>query len=204
MLVVAAVLAAAWWYPSWRVWITPEADSSAGPASGRFGGGGAAAWRMGGGRPQPVSVGEVKQLDLRQTVSAIGTLTALNTAAVRAKVDGELKALRFAEGQMVAAGAVLAEIDARTYEAQLAQAKGQLERDAAQLRNAQLDLKRYRDLLSQDAIARQQVDTQEALVRQLQGTVQADQAQVDNAKLQLSYTHVTAPISGMAGLKQAE
>jgi multidrug efflux system membrane fusion protein len=151
-----------------------------------------------------VSVGEVKQLDLRQTVSAIGTLTALNTAVVRAKVDGELKALRFTEGQMVTAGAVLADIDARAYEALLAQAKGQLERDAAQLRNAQLDLKRYRDLLSQDAIARQQVDTQEALVRQLQGTVQADQAQVDNAALQLSYTQVTAPISGRLGLKQVE
>ena len=204
MLMVAAVLSAAWWYPTWRIWITPDAESTAGPGPGRFPGGGAAAWRMGGGRAQPVSVGEVKQLDLRQTVSAIGTLTALNTAVVRAKVDGELKALRFTEGQMVTAGTVLAELDARTYEAQLAQAKGQLERDAAQWRNAQLDLKRYRDLLAQDAIARQQVDTQEALVRQLQGTVQADQAQVDNASLLLSYTQVTAPISGRLGLKQVE
>ena len=200
MLIVAAVVSAVWWYPTARdTWLTPAAK----PAGA---GGPGAAWRFGGGggRGQPVSVGEVQQMDVRLTVSALGTLTALNTAVVRAKVDGELKALRFTEGQQVQAGALLAEIDARATEVLLQQAEGQLLRDQAQLRNAQLDLQRYRDLLAKDAIARQQVETQEALVRQLQGTVQSDQAQVDSAKLQLSYTRVTAPIAGRLGLKQVE
>jgi multidrug efflux system membrane fusion protein len=119
-------------------------------------------------------------------------------------VDGELKAIHFKEGQQVRAGAVLAELDARSFEIQLALSQGQLARDAAQLHNAQLDLVRYKDLLAKDSIAKQQVETQDALVRQLTGTVQSDQAQVDNAKLQLSYTKVTAPVSGRLGLKQAD
>jgi len=202
MLIVAAVVSAVWWYPSARdAWLAQNAKPG-GPGAGGPG----AAWRFGGGggRGQPVSVGEVQQMDVRLTVSALGTLTALNTAVVRAKVDGELKAIRFTEGQQVQAGALLAEIDARSSEVLLQQAEGQLLRDQAQLRNAQLDLQRYRDLLAKDAIARQQVETQEALVRQLQGTVQTDQAQVDSAKLQLSYTRVTAPIAGRLGLKQVE
>jgi len=157
-----------------------------------------------GSRNTPVSVGEVRHRDVRFTVQAAGTLMALNTAVVRAKVDGELKALRFTEGQYVQAGQLLAEIDSRPFDAQLNQAQGQWARDTALLKNAELDLQRYQDLLSKDAIARQQVETQAALVRQLQGTVQADQAQIDLAKLQLSYTRVTAPISGRLGLKQVE
>ncbi len=141
---------------------------------------------------------------MRVLLDAIGTITAQNTAIVRTKVTGELKALRFTEGQKVKAGQLLAEIDPRNYQAALAQVQGTLARDKAQLVNAQADLQRYRDLLAQDSIARQQVDTQEALVRQYQGTLQADQAQVDAAKLTLSYTRVTAPISGRLGLKQAD
>ncbi|MFM7802084.1 MAG: efflux RND transporter periplasmic adaptor subunit, partial [Limnohabitans sp.] len=127
-----------------------------------------------------------------------------NTAIVRSQVDGVLKSLRFTEGQQVQAGQLLAEIDPRAFEAQLNLALGQLARDNAQLLNAQLDLQRYQELLKKDAIARQQVETQAALVAQWQGTVQADQANVDTARLQLSYTRVTAPISGRLGLKQAE
>ena len=136
--------------------------------------------------------------------AAIGNIAALNTAVVRSRVDGELRAIHFKEGQVVKAGQVLAEVDPRAFEVQLAQAQGQLARDQALLRNAQLDLERYKDLASRDSIARQQVDTQESLVRQLQGTMQIDQAAVDNARLQLSYTKVTAPISGRLGLKQAD
>jgi multidrug efflux system membrane fusion protein len=202
MLVVAA-FALPWFYPDIKNKLSPAPSdaeiASKKPPSGRPGKGGGE-----GSRSTPVSVGEVRLMDIRYTVQAAGTLVALNTAVVRAKVDGELKALRFTEGQLVQAGQVLAEIDARPFEAQLNQAQGQFARDAALMKNAELDLQRYQDLLSKDAIARQQVETQAALVRQLQGTVQADQAQIDLAKLQLSYTRVTAPISGRLGLKQVE
>ena len=201
--------AVAWWYPEIKQWVSHRSSASADKAADK-----GADKAKGMGRPgnkdggssknTPVSAALVKHMDVRQTVDALGTLTALNTAVVRAKVDGELKAVRFTEGQWVQAGQLLAEIDARPYEAQLNQALGQLARDAAQLKNAQLDLQRYQDLLSKDAIARQQVETQAALVGQLQGTVQANQAQVDAARLQVSYTKVTAPISGRLGLKQSE
>jgi membrane fusion protein, multidrug efflux system len=153
---------------------------------------------------QPVSVSAARKQDVKVVLSAIGNISALNTATVRARVDGELKSIRFKEGQLVKAGALLAEIDPRTYEIALAQVQGQLARDQSLLKNARLDLERYKDLLSKDSIARQQVDTQEALVGQLIATVQTDQAQVDNARLQLSYTKITAPITGRLGLKQAD
>jgi len=156
------------------------------------------------GKPTPVTTDLVKRMDMVLQVQALGTLTAMNTAIVRSQVDGVLKSLRFTEGQQVQAGQLLAEIDPRAFEAQLNLALGQLARDNAQLLNAQLDLQRYQELLKKDAIARQQVETQTALVAQWQGTVQADQANVDTARLQLSYTRVTAPISGRLGLKQAE
>lgn len=137
-------------------------------------------------------------------VSAIGTLSARATAVVRAKASGELLSIKFKEGDEVKAGQLLAEIDPRSYQATLTQVQGNLQRDQAQLKNAQLDLQRYQDLLAKDSIASQQVDTQKALVRQLEGTVAADQAQVDAAKLQLSYTRITAPIGGRLGLRQAD
>ncbi|MSQ56129.1 MAG: efflux RND transporter periplasmic adaptor subunit [Limnohabitans sp.] len=196
MVVVCAIVSAFWWYPIARdQWL--EKKSEASPSWSGSGG-------AGGPRGQPVSIGVAQQIDVRQTVQAIGTLTALNTAVVRARVDGELKAIKFTEGDVVQPGQLLAQIDPRTYEAQLAQAMGQLAKDAALLKNAELDLQRYKDLLAKDAIARQQVETQEYLVKQLQGTVQTDQAQIDQAKLLVSYTQVTAPISGKLGLKQAE
>ena len=215
--VTVAAFAASWFYPDIKnklssLWggeeVTASADGRAKPEGGKSGknfkGGRGGKDGGEGSRNTPVSVGEVSNRDVRYTVQAAGTLMALNTAVVRAKVDGELKALRFTEGQYVQAGQLLAEIDSRPFDAQLNQAQGQFARDTALLKNAELDLQRYQDLLSKDAIARQQVETQAALVRQLLGTVQADQAQIDLAKLQLSYTRVTAPISGRLGLKQVE
>ena len=216
MLIVALVVTLYWWYPNWRAWLLtaplnpPEAqDGKAGPggpggprAGGGFGGFGGGFG--GGGRPQPVSAAAVQSMDINLTLNAIGTLTAMNTATVRSKVDGELKAIRFQEGKMVKVGEVLAEVDSRAYDVALAQALGQLNKDTALLHNAQLDAKRYKELWAQDAIAKQQLDTQEALVKQLEGTVQTDQAQVDTAKLNVSYTKVTAPIEGRLGLKSVD
>ena len=184
---------------------TASGAGGAGGGTGAGGAGGASARRFGGAnRVQPVSVAVARRQDVKVVLSAIGNISALNTATVRARVDGELKAIRFKEGQLVKAGALLAEIDPRTYQIALAQVQGQMAKDQSLLKNAQLDLARYKDLLAKDSIARQQVDTQEALVGQLTAAVQTGQAQVDNAKLQLSYTKITAPITGRLGLKLAD
>ncbi len=220
VLLAAAALAVFWWRGGWPAGIGPggrlAAASSAAAAAEPASAAGSAPTRAGGGRPggsrggynadrpQPVSVAVVRRQDLREVVAAIGTVTAFNTVTVRSRVDGELKSIQFKEGQQVKAGQLLAEIDPRALQATLAQAQGQLAKDQAQLRNAQVDLKRYKDLLAKDSIARQQVDTQAALVGQLQGGLAVDQAAVDNAKLQLSYTKVTAPIGGRLGLRQVD
>lgn len=155
----------------------------------------------GSGRPVPVLAAKVQRGDIDVLINALGTVTARNTVAVKARVDGQLLRVVFQEGQMVKAGELLAEIDARPFQAQLEQSTGQLRRDQALLANAQVDAERYRGLLAKDSIARQQVDAQEALVRQYEGTVQADQGAVDNARLQLAFTRITAPVAGRLGLR---
>ncbi|HZV97913.1 MAG TPA: MdtA/MuxA family multidrug efflux RND transporter periplasmic adaptor subunit [Methylophilaceae bacterium] len=156
------------------------------------------------GRPVPVLVAKAERRDLDVYLDALGTITPRNAVVVRARVDGQLLDVYFREGQMVKAGELLAQIDPRPFEVQLAQASGQLARDKALLENSLIDLERYKTLLSQDSIAKQQTDTQEALVRQYRGALAVDQAQVDNARLQLSYSRITAPISGRIGLRQVD
>lgn len=202
VLIAAAVGGGLWWKQ--RQAAPAQADAPAGRGGPGGAGGRGPARFSAGGQTQPVSVGVVRRQDVRVQVNAIGTMSARATAVVRAKVSGELTSLRFKEGEEVKAGQLLAEIDPRSYQASLSQVQGNLARDQALLKNAQLDLKRYQDLLAKDSIASQQVDTQAAQVRQLEGTVAADQAQVDAAKLQLSYTRITAPIAGRLGLRQAD
>lgn len=195
VLLVAALAGGGWWWQQ-RSAKTQDTEATARP--------GARGGRFAGAAVQPVSVGEVRREDVRVRVNAIGSMGARATAVVRARVAGELTELHIKEGDEVKAGALLARIDPRSYQAALGQAQGSLTRDEALMANARIDLARYRDLQKQNSIASQQVDTQAALVRQLEGTVAASRAARDAAQLQLSYTRITAPISGRLGLRQAD
>ena len=156
------------------------------------------------GRPIPVVAAKVERRDVEIYLDALGTVTPRNTVVVKSRVDGELMKLHFNEGEMVKAGDLLAQIDPRTFQAQLAEAEGALARDQALLDNALVDLDRYQTLLAQDSIAKQQVDTQAALVNQYRGAIAVDRAQIESAKLQLTFSRITAPISGRVGLRQVD
>ena len=187
--VALAVLALAAWY-----WFGHGSSDQA-----KGGGKGDAA-----SRPMPVVAAPARKGNIDVSIDALGTVTPLNNVVVRARVDGQLMSVAFREGQNVKAGDLLAQIDPRPFEVMLTQANGQMARDQAQLKNAQVDLERYQTLLAQDSISRQQVDTQAALVRQFQGAVESDKGAIDNARLQLTYARITAPISGRVGLRQVD
>lgn len=155
-------------------------------------------------RPTPAVAMPARSADVGVYLNGLGSVVPVATVTVRSRVDGELLKVLFREGQVVKAGDLLAEIDPRPYQTQLAQAEGQMQRDQALLENARLDLERYRTLFRQDSIAKQQLDTQEALVRQYTGAVKVDQAAIDTAKLQLSYCRIVAPVSGRLGLRQVD
>ena len=154
--------------------------------------------------PIPVRVAPAVKGDFPLYYKALGTVTALNTINVRSRVGGELIKISFEEGQMVKAGDLLAEIDPRSYQNALLQAEGTLLQNQAQLKNAQVDVERYRGLFKEDSIAKQTLDTAEALVAQYQGTVKTNQAAVNDAKLNLEFTRIRAPITGRVGLRQLD
>src|ERR1051325_3998042 len=123
----------------------------------------------------PVTVATVSRADVPVHLSALGSVVPLNTVTVRPRVDGQLMGVMFREGEFVARGQLLAEIDPRPFQVQLEQAEGQLARDEAQLANARVDLTRYQTLWEQDSIARQNVDAQQSTVKQLEAALQVDQ-----------------------------
>ncbi len=149
----------------------------------------------------PVGVATARGGDMSVYLEGLGTVTAYYTVTVHSRVDGQLMSVAFTEGQNVRQGDLLAQIDPRPFQAQLEQAEGQLAKDKALLDNARLDLARYKDLIAENAIPKQQLDTQAATVGQYEGAVKNDEALVDAAKLQLTYARITAPISGRVGLR---
>ena len=153
----------------------------------------------------PVAVATAQQKDMPYYLVGLGSVSAFYTVNVKSRVDGELVQVNFREGQFVKQGELLALIDPRPYEVQLATAQAQLFKDQASLRDAKLNLDRFRGLLHDSgAMSQQQVDTQQSTVDQLDGAVRSDQAAIDNAKLQLVYCHITSPISGRIGLRQVD
>jgi multidrug efflux system membrane fusion protein len=187
LTLLAVLLLLLWWF-----W--PSKPQTQQMGRGRFG-------DMG---PVPVRLAEVKQGEFAIELKALGTVTSYNTVNVRSRVDGELVKVLFEEGQEVKAGELLAVIDPRPYQVALQQAQGALQENQAQLKNAELDLQRYKGLYDEDSIAKQTLDTQQALVNQYRGSLQSNQADVATAKLNLDFTQIRAPISGRLGLRQLD
>jgi len=173
----------------------PAAAASA-AAKGRGAGGFSAANMV-----VPVVVATAQRGDLPVYFNGLGTVTAFNTVTIRSRVDGQLVSVAFKEGQFVHEGDLLAQIDPRPFQVQLEQATGQLAKDQAQRKDAEVNFERYKLLFKEGVIPQQQLDTQAALVGQFDGAIASDQSQIDNAKLQLTYSRITAPISGRIGLR---
>jgi multidrug efflux system membrane fusion protein len=199
VLVTVAVAAGGYYYYS------RQAGSEAVPGSGSGKG-----WGKGSGKGDrkganvPVVAVPATTADVGVLLDGLGSVTPVATVTVRSRIDGQLMRLNFKEGQLVREGDLLAEIDSRAAQVQLSTAEGQLARDQALLKNAQLDLERYRTLFKQDSIAKQQLDTQDALVRQYEATLKVDHASIESARLQLVYSRITAPVSGRIGLRQVD
>jgi multidrug efflux system membrane fusion protein len=196
-LVVLAILAAVgyWQWPKLKTFLPAGDTTSQATAKGRGRGRGA-----GGGTSQVVAARATKG-NIKVFVTGLGAVTPIYTVTVNSRVTGELMKVQFKEGQIVQKGDLLVEIDPRPYEVQLEQAEGQLIHDQALLKDANLDLDRYKTLIKQDAIPQQQLDTQVALVTQYEGTIKTDQSQIDSAKLNLIYCKITSPITGRVGLR---
>ena len=187
LLLLAALFAAGWYVLSGRAG-APDTKRGAKPAP----------------LPAPVLAQPARKGDVGIYLNGLGSVTALNTVTVKSRIDGQLMEVLFREGETVRRGDLLALIDPRPFEVELTRAEGQMARDVELLRNARVDLERYRLLWAQDSIAKQQLDTQVSLVRQYEAAVKIDQGQIDAARLQLTYSRITAPVGGRVGLRQVD
>lgn len=149
----------------------------------------------------PVTTATAKAGSIGVYLDAIGTVTPLHTVSITSQVTGVVDAVQYREGQYVHKGEPLIEIDPRPFQAQLEQAQGTLERDQNLLSQARMDLQRYQQAWSKNAIPRQTLEDQEKLVLQYQGTVKTDEGLVRYDQVQLSYCHITSPIDGRVGLR---
>lgn len=183
-LIIAALIlgGVAWWQ---RRGASPQAKTGADPTL----------------RPVLISTAAAHQGDIGIFLSALGTVTPVYTVTVTSRVQGEITQVYYHEGQMVQKGDPLIEIDPRPYQAALTQAEGQLAHDQAVLNEAKIDLERYQQAFTRNAIAKQQLDDQQQVVLQDEGTVKNDEGMLANAKVNLIYTHITAPIAGRVGLR---
>ncbi|WP_123347186.1 MULTISPECIES: MdtA/MuxA family multidrug efflux RND transporter periplasmic adaptor subunit [unclassified Enterobacter] len=199
-IAVVVALGAAWFWHSSR----SEPASASPTASGK------SRQETGGRRGMrsmplaPVQAATATEEAVPRYLTGLGTVTAANTVTVRSRVDGQLLALHFQEGQQVKAGDLLAEVDPSQFKVALAQAQGQLAKDKATLANARRDLARYQQLVKTNLVSRQELDAQQALVEESAGTLKADEASVASAQLQLDWSRITAPIDGRVGLKQVD
>lgn len=203
VLVVAIVAGAAYWFWQGREAANSTSVTAAGPGQQGPGPGGPRHGRFGAALA-PVQAATATSESVPRYLSGLGTVTAANTVTVRSRVDGQLLAIHFTEGQQVKAGDLLAEIDPSQFKVALAQAQGQLAKDQATLANARRDLARYQQLVKTNLVSRQELDTQQSLVSESQGTIKADEAAVASAQLQLNWSRITAPIDGRVGLKQVD
>jgi multidrug efflux system membrane fusion protein len=194
MILVLAGVAAYYIWPR----VSGAAGGTPAPKTGGKGAGG-----RGGRGSGAVPVVAVKAIrgSIGEYVTGLGNVTPIYTVTVKTRVDGQLMDVHYKEGDLVQKGQPLLDIDPRPYQVQLEQAEGAQVRDQALLNNARVDVTRYEGLLKQQAIPEQQYATQKALVAQYEGVVKSDQGQIDNAKLNLTYCHVTAPITGRIGLR---
>ena len=204
LLLLLGVAGAAWYLVN-----RPPADAAPGGRPGAGGprgpgGPGGPGGARGSGPSVTVGMAVAARADIPVMLDALGTVTPVTTVTLRPQVGGVMTDVLFKEGQTVKRGEVLARIDPRPYEQALAQARGTRVRDQAQLQAAKVTLERFRTLLGQDSIARQEVDTQAALVKQLEGTVISDKASEDSARLNLEFTRVTSPVTGRVGLRTVD